>query len=116
MKRYPIWSYLSISAMDAPLISIAWYLYFAQNLLYNSLNTQHCVILGVSVWLGYMADRLFDIRFKKEAQLISLRHQFCKENEFILWILWLIILHMKKINKILLNLVNIMGCNESIQV
>ena len=39
-----------------------------------------------------MADRLFDIRFKKEAQLISLRHQFCKENEFKLWILWLIIL------------------------
>ncbi len=79
MKRYPIWSYLSISAMDAPLISIAWYLYFAQNLLNISLNIQHCLILGVSVWLGYMADRLFDIRFKKEAQLISLRHQFCKE-------------------------------------
>ena len=92
MKRYPIWSYLSISAMDAPLISIAWYLYFAQNLLNISLNIQHCLILGVSVWLGYMADRLFDIRFKKEAQLISLRHQFCKENEFKLWILWLIIL------------------------
>lgn len=92
MKYYPIWSYLSISGMDAPLISIAWYLYFAQNLLNTSLNTQHCLILGVSVWLGYMADRLFDIRFKKEAQLISLRHQFCKENEFKLWILWLIIL------------------------
>ena len=92
MKRYPIWSYLSISAMDAPLISIAWYLYFAQNSFNASLHTQHCLILGVSVWLGYMADRLFDIRFKKEAQLISLRHQFCKENEFKLWILWLTIL------------------------
>ena len=92
MKRYPIWSYLSISAIDAPIISIAWYLYFAQNSFNNGLNAQHCLILGVSVWLCYMADRLFDIRFKKEAQLISLRHQFCKENEFKLWILWLIIL------------------------
>ena len=92
MKRYPIWSYLSIYALDAPMISIAWYLYFAQNFFNTSANAQHCLILGVSVWLGYMADRLFDIRFKKEAQLISLRHQFCKENEFKLWILWLIIL------------------------
>lgn len=92
MKRYPILSYLGISALDAPIISIAWYLYFAQNSFNASLNIQHCLILGVSVWLGYMADRLFDIRFKKEAQLISLRHQFCKENEFKLWILWLIIL------------------------
>lgn len=92
MKRYPIWSYLSISAMDAPIISLAWYLYFAQDSFNTSLNAQNCLILGVSVWLGYMADRLFDIRLKEEAQLISLRHQFCKENEFKLWILWLIIL------------------------
>ena len=92
MKSYPIWSYLSISAMDAPLISIAWYLYFAQNTFNTSLNTEHCLILGTSVWLGYMADRLFDCRLKKEVQLFSLRHQFCKENEFKLWILWLIIL------------------------
>ena len=66
MKRYPIWSYLSISAMDAPIISIAWYLYFAQNSFNTSLNVQNCLILGVSVWLGYMADRLFDIRLKKK--------------------------------------------------
>ena len=92
MKHYPYWSYLSITAMDAPIISIAWYLYYAQDSFNPSLNLQHCLILGVSVWLGYMADRLFDIQFKKEAKLISLRHQFCKENEFKLWLLWLIIL------------------------
>ena len=78
--------------MDAPIISIAWYLYFVQNSVEASFNSIHCIILGTSVWLGYMADRLFDIRSKKEAQLISLRHQFCKEHEFKLWILWLIIL------------------------
>ena len=65
MKRYPIWSYLSISATDSSIISVAWYLYFAQNSVNASLNYQHCLILGVSVWLGYMADRLFDIRLKK---------------------------------------------------
>ena len=92
MKIYPIWSYLSISAMDAPIISIAWYLYFAENSFNAGLKAQHCLILGVSVWLCYMADRLFDIRLKEQAQLISLRHQFCKEHEFKLWILWLIIL------------------------
>lgn len=92
MKNYPIWSYLSISAIDAPIISIAWYLYFAQNSSNTCPKAEHCLILGVSVWLSYMADRLFDIRLKEEAQLISFRHQFCKEHEFKLWILWLIIL------------------------
>ena len=72
MKRFPIWSYLSITAMDAPMISIAWYLYFAQNSFNTSHNAQHCLILGVSVWLAYMADRLFDVRLKEESQLISL--------------------------------------------
>lgn len=92
MKRYPNWSYLSITAMDAPIISIAWYLYFAQNSFNSNLYIQNCLILGVSIWLGYMADRLFDIRLKEEFQLISLRHLFCKENELKLWILWLIVL------------------------
>lgn len=92
MKNYPIWSYLSISAIDAPLISIAWYIYFTRNSIEVYLKLDYCIILGVSVWLSYMADRLFDVRSKDSSQLISLRHKFCKENEFILWILWLIIL------------------------
>lgn len=92
MKRYPIWSYLNTGAIDAPLISVAWYLYFAQKSPETSINVLHCLILGPSVWLGYMADRLFDIHFRKEAQLSSLRHQFCKEYETILWTLWKIIL------------------------
>ena len=92
MGRYPFWSYLSIIAIDAPIISISWHLYFVQNSINSSLNVQHCVILWFSVWLGYMADRLFDVRFKKKSQLISLRHRFCKENEFKLWIIWAITL------------------------
>ena len=92
MKRYPIWSYLNVSAVDAPLISVAWYLYFVQMSTETNLNMQLCLILGLSVWLGYMADRLFDIRFNKNATFASLRHQFCKEHESKLWILWTVIL------------------------
>lgn len=92
MKTYPFWSYLSISAIDAPLISVAWYAYFVQKTQISDLNIAHCLILGCSVWLGYMADRLFDINFKKEAQFISLRHQFCRQYEPILWTLWATIL------------------------
>ena len=39
-----------------------------------------------------MADRLFDIRFTKEAHFASLRHQFCKKFEPALWIFWAIVL------------------------
>ena len=92
MKRYPFWSYLNITAIDAPLISVAWYLYFVQKSPESSIHLPNCLILGSSVWLGYMADRLFDIRLKKEAQFIALRHRFCQEFETLLWILWSIIL------------------------
>ena len=92
MKRYPFWSYLTISAIDAPLISVAWYLYFAKNSTEAGFNLPHCCILGFSVWLGYMADRLFDIRFNKNAQWVSFRHQFCKQHEITLWTVWTMIL------------------------
>ena len=92
MNRYPFWSYLNISAIDAPLISVSWYLYFVQKSAESSFNFNYCLILGLSVWLGYMADRLFDIRFTKEAHFASLRHQFCKKFESALWIFWAIVL------------------------
>lgn len=92
MKPYPFWSFLSISALDAPMISVAWYIYFVEKSQIADLNMQYCLILGCSVWLGYMADRLFDIEFKKEAKFISLRHLFCKQYKPYLWALWAIIL------------------------
>jgi hypothetical protein len=92
MKPYPFWSFLSISALDAPMISVAWYIYFVQKSQIADLNMPYCLILGCSVWLGYMADRLFDIEFKKEAKFISLRHLFCKQYKPYLWALWAIIL------------------------
>ena len=92
MKTYPIWSYFNIIAIDAPIISVLWYFYYAQNSINEGLNAYHFLILGFSVWLGYMADRLLDVRFKQKSQLVSLRHQFCKEHERKLWILWVITL------------------------
>ena len=92
MNKYPFWSYLNISAIDAPLISVTWYLYFAHKSAENNFNVNYCIILGLSVWLGYMADRLLDIGFKKEAHFTSLRHQFCKEFKSALWISWAIVL------------------------
>ena len=91
MKRYPIWSYLNITSMDAPMISVAWHLYFCQNAGLTGFEISNYIILCASVWLGYMADRLFDVRQKKSYELFSSRHKFCKDYESKLWILWLII-------------------------
>lgn len=88
MKRYPIWSYSNIFAIDAPMISIAWYLYIQQRFPENHLNIKYCFILGFSVWLGYMADRLLDVKFRKSGRFKTLRHQFCEENNTSLWVLW----------------------------
>lgn len=50
------------------------------------------IVLGLSVWLTYLADRLFDTQSRAMEQLISTRHRFAKRNHTRLWRIWLVIL------------------------
>lgn len=45
-------------------------------------------VLGLSVWLTYTADRLFDVAKRPLSQLHSIRHRFAKQHAPILWKVW----------------------------
>ena len=80
---------LSVSALDATLIGLAWHAYFSR-VLTGSIDPIKMTVLGLSIWLVYMSDRLFDVRHGLEIE--SQRHQFAKNYEKPLWLLWLIVL------------------------
>ncbi|MGJ8641176.1 MAG: hypothetical protein ACSHYA_17430 [Opitutaceae bacterium] len=85
------WLWLNILALDAALIAVAWqFFFFASEKTTPSIPAQ--VVLGLSVWLTYMADRLYDVRKVDLNQLLSLRHQFAKKYRRPLWLIWFLVL------------------------
>ena len=87
MLRIRIWQWPNILAVDAALIALAWQATLAVPLeLHVSQTTQ--IVLGLSVWLTYMADRLFDASKRPLQELRSARHQFTKQHRNTLWHCW----------------------------
>ena len=88
-----LWQWPNILAIDTALAAILWQLG-----LVRALNTEigwaASAVLGLSVWLTYVADRLFDVRSREKVALFSLRHQFAKRYRQALWYAWFVLLAM----------------------
>jgi hypothetical protein len=87
------WQWPNILAIDTAIITILWQLSLAR-----AMNTEidwaASAVLGLSVWLTYVADRLLDVRSREKAALFSLRHQFAKRYRQALWYVWCVLLAM----------------------
>ncbi len=78
-------SMLNDLSLDAPLVAIAWQIVIANSLL-ASLGFSHHLILGISVWLSYSADRFFE-----PSQLTatsSRRHEIFKTHKIAFLVIW----------------------------
>jgi hypothetical protein len=82
---------LSVSALDAVLISTCWHLYLSAEL-GSEFQVIHLLIVGISIWLGYMLDRLLDSRTLEQKTIQTHRHRFAKAHSMKLWKLWLSLL------------------------
>ncbi|MFQ3271378.1 MAG: hypothetical protein ACI9A1_001702, partial [Lentimonas sp.] len=87
MLRIRIWQWPNLLALDAALIALVWQAAFAAALGFP-VSTTAPVVLGLSVWLTYMADRLFDVARRPVEQLQAVRHRFAKQHARKLWTLW----------------------------
>ncbi|MFT5836539.1 MAG: hypothetical protein ACI9ZV_000034 [Candidatus Azotimanducaceae bacterium] len=81
------WQWPNLLALDAALIAVLWQAALA-SALGAPLAMPGYIVLGLSVWLTYVADRLFDVASRPEASLLSLRHQFAKRYAQSLWVIW----------------------------
>jgi len=87
MQRIQIWQWPNILALDAALIAVVWQAVFAKLFgMQCTLSSQ--IVLGLSVWLTYMADRLFDVAQREPDQLQSYRHRYAKQYAHRLWLVW----------------------------
>ena len=88
-----VWQWPNILAIDAALVAVLWQLALAR-LLNIEIGWAASGVLGLSVWLSYIADRLYDVRSREEVLLFSLRHQFAKRYNQTLWYVWFLLLAM----------------------
>lgn len=86
-----LWQWPNILAIDATMIAVIWQNIFAQSI-HFTLSIAAQTVLGLSVWLTYMADRLFDVQQRKPEQLLSLRHRFAAKHRIVLWRIWSVVL------------------------
>lgn len=85
--RIQPWQWPNLLALDAALIAVAWQVALADTL-GLALPMAACVVLALSVWLTYMADRLFDVARRPAGRLLSARHSFAKRHARVLWRIW----------------------------
>jgi hypothetical protein len=87
MLHIRLWQWPNLLAVDAALIALVWQAAFAAAL-GNEVSAAAQTVLGLSVCLTYMADRLFDVAKRPLQQLHSTRHQFAKQHRNTLWRCW----------------------------
>jgi hypothetical protein len=80
--------WFTILSLDAPAVALAWQLVFART--FNlSLGWYHSVILVLSVWLAYAADRWFDAWRLEKDNPHTERHRFYRSNRRLLPFIWI---------------------------
>lgn len=85
------WQWPNVLALDAALVGVGWLMVLAQN---NEvqIGLTAPLVLGLSIWLVYTADRWLDVRKLSLSQLPTVRHRFMKRWATAFFVFWLIIL------------------------
>lgn len=85
------WQWPNVLSLDAALIAALW-LIALEMVHHFEVGWAAHAVLALSVWLTYLADRLYDVRSRDSETLLSLRHQFSKRHAWQLWCLWFAVL------------------------
>lgn len=82
--------WLSLLCLDAPIVAVVWQALFARTF-GAYLNPSLRVLLFLTAWLIYLADRFADSIRLPVGGPISLRHRFCREHMIGWWIAIMVI-------------------------
>jgi hypothetical protein len=78
LARRPVWQWLNLLSLDAPLIALVWQDFLAR--CYPTvLRSTGRGVLGLTVWAIYLADRLLDVRHPASAAE-TVRHAFYRRH------------------------------------
>lgn len=85
------WHWLTILSCDAPVVALVWQDFLARSL-GVSLTPSHRAVLGLSVWLAYVADRWLDSCQLPTEKVVTARHAFAKRFAGPLALAWSLVL------------------------
>ncbi|MEI7912039.1 MAG: hypothetical protein WCK77_20600 [Verrucomicrobiota bacterium] len=74
--RKPWWLLPNLLSLDAPLVAVVWLAMFAKTWGVNYHPTHSYVLLGLGVWVLYVADRLLDATLHGDSPRCRERHRF----------------------------------------
>lgn len=78
MPAFPRWLWPNLLSLDAPIVALVWQ-DLAAHTFGNPLHTSGRIVLGLTVWAVYLADRLLDIRATHSAPDTA-RHNFYRRH------------------------------------
>ena len=71
-SRIKIWQWPNVLGLDAAAIAMAWMGVFAAYSEGNPPDAATYLVLGLSVWLTYLADRLLDVQNRPMHRLLMI--------------------------------------------
>jgi len=75
----PVWLWMNRLSLDAPLVAVIWQDFLA-NCFPSTLRPAGRLMLGLTVWAIYLADRLLDVQLPaSDAEMMP--HQFCRQHQ-----------------------------------
>lgn len=87
MERRPLWLWPNLLSLDAPLVAVVWVWMFAKTWRVVWYPDSLYLLVGLSVWIIYVVDRLLDSGVVKSSpRSESPRHQFHQRHSKVLWV------------------------------
>ena len=86
-EKIQFWRWPNILGVDAAFIAVAWLGAYA-NVIEKRLTVSAYLVLFLSVWLTYAADRLFDVRKLRIDHQLTSRHRWTQRHSHKLWKIW----------------------------
>jgi hypothetical protein len=85
------WQWFIILSIDAPAVALVWQAMFAR-IAGVQLGCAPAIVLGLSVWLAYTADRWIEGWRLPDEQTKTPRHRFYQQQRWPMAFLWLVVL------------------------
>lgn len=89
-SKTSVLNWINILSLDAPVVALLWQGFFVQLFRVEISLAARCV-LGLSVWLAYLADRWLDGRLLPPGGAITLRHRFAQRHGRAIAIAWVLV-------------------------
>ena len=88
----PLWSWANVVSLDAVAVGLLWQLLYTTQFCQRFPAVYELAIIGLSIWLVYTADRLFDAIRLDRTRPHTFRHRFHAAHQAQLTTIWFVAL------------------------